>query len=145
MQHHEWWSGAGYPHRRAGKQIFRLARILAPAAAYVSLIADRPYRRGYLPHEALEYLVAYAGDWHDAEVVQALVATLPAYPFGTRVLLDGQVPATVTDPNATQPGRPIVRLDDGRLIDLSAGQHLQRSIVGVCAASPVEPVAAAVG
>jgi HD-GYP domain-containing protein (c-di-GMP phosphodiesterase class II) len=138
LQHHEWWSGTGYPYKRAGKQIFKLARVLGPASAYVALISARPHRPGYLPHEAMECLVGFAGDFYDPDVIATLVTVQPAYPFGTRVVLDGELSGTIVDPNVGQPGRPIVRLDKGPLIDLAAPEHLHRCITATIP-EPVEP------
>jgi HD-GYP domain-containing protein (c-di-GMP phosphodiesterase class II) len=131
LEHHEDWSGQGYPHQKSGNRTYRSARILNLAMAYVALISDRPYRPAYLPHEAIEYLTAYAGDQFDPALVDTMIRSLPPYPAGARVLLDGDVPATVVDPQIGQPARPIVRLGDGTVVDMAAPGHLNRFVVGV--------------
>jgi HD-GYP domain-containing protein (c-di-GMP phosphodiesterase class II) len=131
LEHHEGWSGAGYPQRKAGNAIYRSARVLNLAMAYVAMISDRPHRPAYLPHEAIEYLLAYSGDQFDPALVDKMVRTIPPYPAGARVLLNDDVPATVIDPQVRQLARPIVRLDDGIVIDMAAPGHLNQFVVGV--------------
>jgi HD-GYP domain-containing protein (c-di-GMP phosphodiesterase class II) len=138
LDHHEGWSGDGYPQKKSGNSIYRSARVLNLAMTYVALISDRPYRPAYLPHEAMEYLLAYSGDQFDPALVDALVRTVPPYPAGARVLLDGDVPATVVDPQIGQVARPIVRLDDGTVIDMASPGHLNRFVVGVLSAPAAE-------
>ncbi|HEV8635195.1 MAG TPA: HD domain-containing phosphohydrolase, partial [Chloroflexota bacterium] len=140
LEHHEGWSGDGYPQQKSGNGIYRSARVLNLAMAYVALISDRPYRPAYLPHEAMEYLIAYAGDQFDPALVDTLVRTIPPYPADARVLLDGDVPATVVDPQIGQLARPIVRLDDGTVVDMAAPGNLNRFVVGVLCAPAADDV-----
>jgi diguanylate cyclase (GGDEF)-like protein len=45
LSHHERWDGTGYPHKLAGEEINRFARMLAICDVYDALRSDRPYRR----------------------------------------------------------------------------------------------------
>ncbi|HEY3081514.1 MAG TPA: HD domain-containing phosphohydrolase [Chloroflexota bacterium] len=134
LEHHEGWAGDGYPQQKSGNGIYRSARLLNLAMSYVALSSDRPYRPAYLPHEAVEFLLAFAGDQFDPGFVDTLLRTVPPYPAGARVLLDGDVPATVVDAQIGQLARPIVRLDDGAVVDMAAPGHLNRFVVGVVSA-----------
>ncbi|MHB8105731.1 MAG: HD-GYP domain-containing protein, partial [Dehalococcoidales bacterium] len=58
LHHHENWSGRGYPQGIKGKEISRYARIIAIADAFVDLLSERPGRGKYMPHEAIEYIMA---------------------------------------------------------------------------------------
>jgi hypothetical protein len=138
LEHHERWDGGGYPRKRAGEDIFRSARVLSVASTYVALISDRPYRAAHLPHAAMEFLFAYAGEWWDPAIVQLLVNTVAAYGAGTRVVLDDGTKAAILDPRPGQPGRPIVKLDNGPVVDLALPGQLHRSIAAVDSGSDDE-------
>jgi HD-GYP domain-containing protein (c-di-GMP phosphodiesterase class II) len=140
LEHHESWSGDGYPQKKAGNTTYRSARVLNLAMAYVAMISDRPHRPAYLPHEAIEYLLGYAGDQFDPALVEKMIGTIPPYPAGARVRLDGGVPATVIDPQIGQLARPIVRLDDGTIVDMASPGHLNRFVTGVLGVAE-DPVA----
>lgn len=54
LQHHERWNGrGGYPLGLSGEKIHRYARICAVADVYDAMTADRVYRRGLSPAEAI--------------------------------------------------------------------------------------------
>ena len=56
--HHEHWDGSGYPEGLKGEEIHLLARIVAIADAWDSMIGDRVYRKGMTTTRALEILDA---------------------------------------------------------------------------------------
>jgi HD-GYP domain-containing protein (c-di-GMP phosphodiesterase class II) len=109
-QHHERWDGSGYPAHRRGGDITLPARILAIADTYVALRSRRPHRDAMRPHEAIEYIIAYAGDLFDPGLVQILVRQLPHYPTGVAVVLNSGESGVVSNPNAGHVARPVVRV-----------------------------------
>lgn len=74
--HHERWDGGGYPDGLKGGAIPYLARVLAVADAYGSIISDWPGRRAELPAVALAALRSGAGTQLDPEIAAALVRAL---------------------------------------------------------------------
>lgn len=72
--HHERFDGTGYPDRLAGRAIPFLARVLAVADVYDALVSHRPYREGWAPEAAVEYIASRAGSEFDPEVVAAFTA-----------------------------------------------------------------------
>ncbi|MDI7247659.1 MAG: HD-GYP domain-containing protein [Bacillota bacterium] len=74
--HHERLDGHGYPNGLTEQNIPFHARILAVADAYDAMTSDRPYRRGYLPDEAVRRLLAGSGKQFDAEVVRSFIEHL---------------------------------------------------------------------
>ncbi len=71
--HHEHWSGAGYPNGRAGREISIGGRILAAADAFNALTSKRAYRDPMEPAAVIEYLGAkQVGKLLDPEVFEAL-------------------------------------------------------------------------
>jgi HD-GYP domain-containing protein (c-di-GMP phosphodiesterase class II) len=138
-QHHERWSGSGYPHKRKGQDITLFARIIALADIYHSLLSRRPQRAAFRPHEAIEFLVAYSGDLLDPELVHVFAGQIPQYPAGLVVRLSSGEVGIVSDPNVGQLGRPVVRVcvRDGQPLkhpydlDLSGPDCMTTLIVGV--------------
>ncbi len=71
-QHHERLDGGGYPWGLNGSQLDLLSRIVAVADVYEALTADRPYRAGMAPTQALGILRREAGTAFDGDAVTAL-------------------------------------------------------------------------
>jgi len=138
-QHHERWDGSGYPAGRRGDQICGAARILAISDTYVALRSRRPHRPAFGPHEAVEFVIAYAGALFDPELVQTFVRQIPQYPAGVGVVLSSGESGVVANPNVGHVARPVVRVFavDGTNvrktydIDLAAREHQQKVIVQV--------------
>lgn len=76
LLHHEWWNGNGYPLGLAQSDIPLVARIVAVADAYNTILEQRPYPYAATWHvsDALSDLKARAGTQFDPECVYALVA-----------------------------------------------------------------------
>jgi HD-GYP domain-containing protein (c-di-GMP phosphodiesterase class II) len=70
--HHERLDGAGYPWRIAAPALDRLERALAVCDIYEALTADRPYRAGLEPGQALGLLTEMRGTAVDGELVEAM-------------------------------------------------------------------------
>jgi diguanylate cyclase (GGDEF)-like protein len=71
---HERWDGGGYPDNLAGEQIPLGARIVSVCDAFDAMVADRPYRAGMDPADALAELERCAGSQFDPAVVAAFAA-----------------------------------------------------------------------
>lgn len=78
--HHERMDGSGYPDGLQGEDIPLGARIVAVVDAYDAMIADRVYRPGRAPAEALEELRRRAGSQFDPGIVEALARLLSVTP-----------------------------------------------------------------
>ena len=70
--HHEKLDGSGYPWKIDGRGLDMPARVLAVADMYEALVADRPYRAGMTPADALGILRREA----DAKLCRDAVAGL---------------------------------------------------------------------
>lgn len=79
-QHHEQFSGGGYPDGLAGEDIVLGARIIAVADVFDALYTSRPYRRGWDIAEVITYLEEHAGSNFDPGVVRAFL-TVDLTPF----------------------------------------------------------------
>jgi len=110
LQHHENWSGSGYAQGLKAAEISLLARIIAIADVFVDLMAVRPGRGKYMPHEAIEYIMAGSGDQFDPQLVEAFVRQIPSYPTGLVVHLNTGEIGIISSPKRGYVARPIVRI-----------------------------------
>ena len=69
-QHHERCGGQGYPVGLPRDEIHPWARLCAVADVFDALTQDRPYHKGELSRDVLEYLDRQAGRVFDEEMVQ---------------------------------------------------------------------------
>ena len=74
--HHEKLDGSGYPWKIDGRGLDMPARVLAVADMYEALVADRPYRAGMTPADALGILRREAGAKLCRDAVGGLEALL---------------------------------------------------------------------
>jgi HD-GYP domain-containing protein (c-di-GMP phosphodiesterase class II) len=70
--HHERFDGRGYPDGLRGEEIPLLARVLAVADAFDSMIRDRPYGYGISQEAALKEVEDNAGTQFDPRIVGTL-------------------------------------------------------------------------
>lgn len=116
FEHHRRPDGSGYPPMSRPPDLF--SRIVAIAEAYDALTTDRPWRKAYLPDEALGLMLAESGGRFDATVLKVFVNTLGLYPVGTLVrLTSGELAVVVYGGGeGDRATRPIVALlgPDGR-------------------------------
>jgi HD-GYP domain-containing protein (c-di-GMP phosphodiesterase class II) len=140
LQHHEFWSGSGYPQGLKAKEISTYARIISIADVFVDLLAARPGRGKYMPHEAIEYIMASSGDQFDPGLVESFVRQVPSYPTGLMVQLNTGETGIISSPKRGYVARPIVRIcstaEKGVLsepydIDLSVAKYQRKLITKV--------------
>lgn len=122
LQHHEKVDGTGYPRGLKGDEIHLYARITAVADVYEALTANRVYRKGQLPHLALELLLGSCGTHFQTDIVQQFLKTIAIYPIGMTVGLNNGLEGVVTAVQESHPQRPTVRI----LRD-EQGQELQQT------------------
>ncbi len=142
LQHHEHWDGTGYPKQLKKQDISTFARIIAMCDTYYALVSRRPHRRAYLPHEAIEFVMAFAGDMFDPELAQIFSKEVPLYPTGVTVRMNTGEVGIISDAHIGFVGRPAVRIiyDEDAApvknpydIDLRTTEHQQKLIVEVLA------------
>jgi HD-GYP domain-containing protein (c-di-GMP phosphodiesterase class II) len=116
------------------------AKIIAIVDSYYTLVSKRPAKQTLLPHEAIEYIMAYSGDLFDTELVQLFARQVPLYPTGITVKLNTGEMGIIINANIGHIGRPFVRIcydKNGRELsepndmDLSGAKHQNILIVQV--------------
>ena len=130
LLHHENYDGSGYPHGLYGDEQSIFVRVLHVCDVYDALTSNRPYKAGYCPSEAAEYLMGACGIMFDKYVVEKFLQLVPLYPKGTEVKLSNGKKAIVVDNTDGRNLRPIVRtIDVGQDIDLSDRLNLNITIL----------------
>ena len=109
-QHHEVWNGAGYPRGLKGTDILPMARVLCLVDTYSALVLERPYRQRLMPHEAIEYVMGYAGELFDMTMAERFARSIPSYFVGTSVRMNDGRKGVVVYPNIGEIARPRIRL-----------------------------------
>lgn len=109
-EHHERFDGSGYPRKTKGKQISLFGRIIAITDVYDALTSDRPYRKGILPSEGMEYIMGAGDRDFDYDIVKAFSKKIAPYPIGTCVGLSNDCTAIVVKNYSTCCLRPLVKV-----------------------------------
>lgn len=139
LEHHERFDGKGYPRGRRGTDICLFGRIIAIADVYDALTSDRPYKKAYLPSEAMEFVMGNCGEMFDPELVSLFVTKVAPYPIGTCVTLSNGKIGIIIQNYEDCCMRPKVRVFkhnnqdiEHEILDLKYDGHLKNvTIVGV--------------
>ena len=110
LHHHERNQGQGYPHGLKGNELSKLAKIMIVADIFDALTSDKPQRRAYQTHQAVEMLMSWGGEIFDIEILRHFLSNIAAYPAGTHVMLNNGESGLVV---ANTPGyalRPVVKI-----------------------------------
>jgi HD-GYP domain-containing protein (c-di-GMP phosphodiesterase class II) len=111
LEHHERVNGAGYPHRRARKDISQFGLITAVVDIYDAMTSDRCYHKGKSAHEALQFLYRLSLEGHlDSTLVQRFIQVVGVYPVGSIVELNTGETCIVKQVNHPAPLSPVVLL-----------------------------------
>jgi len=141
LYHHENVDGSGYPKGIDGDSMTIYTKILHVADVYDALVSRRPYKNPYSPYEACEYLMGAGGIMFDPKVVEALLMYVPFYPKGTQIeLSDGRV-GVIVDNTGSRNLRPLLRLLDGTMVDLSEQKNYNLTILHGMNEEVVDPCA----
>ncbi len=94
-----------------------------------SFLTDRIYRKRYLPHEAIEIIMAEYGKSFDPQFAQVFLDNIAPYPVGTRVILNNGVTGFVKSVYRSFPARPVIQLcQDMKVLDQQIDLVVQRTI-----------------
>lgn len=110
LDHHEKYSGEGYPSNKKQNEISLFGRIITIADVYDAVTSDRPYRLGLLPSEAMEYIMGGSSTLFDPELVKIFIRKVAPYPIGTCVKLSNGLTGIVIENNENLCLRPKLRI-----------------------------------
>lgn len=124
--HHEKLDGTGYLRGLKSDSISLPARIIAAADIYDALISNRSYKAPWSPYKAISELIRMASVGKiDKKVLSAFISIMGLYPIGTTVLLSNNEKAVVVANTKNHITRPVVRLQDGSVVDTSKEKDLR--------------------
>ena len=103
--------------------------MLRVADVFDALISKRPYKKPYSPYEACEYLMGGCGILFDLKCVNTLMKCVPMYPKGTEVELSNGWKGLIYENAGIHNMRPIIKLTDGTLFDLSLRENLSIAVI----------------
>jgi HD-GYP domain-containing protein (c-di-GMP phosphodiesterase class II) len=86
LQHHEREDGSGYPRGLTGRRIHRLAKIVAVADDFDTMVY-RGYYKGLAPHQAIQELKSAASVKYDRAVIDSFLRIMAPYPVGSVLVL----------------------------------------------------------
>ncbi|CAG0986567.1 Cyclic di-GMP phosphodiesterase [Methylophilaceae bacterium] len=110
LHHHEKVDGSGYPHKLAGDQISKFAKMGAVCDIYDAITSDRPYKKGWTPGESLRKMAEWSKGHFDPLIFQAFVKSVGIYPIGSLVRLESHRLAVVIDQSESSLLTPVVKV-----------------------------------
>jgi HD-GYP domain-containing protein (c-di-GMP phosphodiesterase class II) len=127
-QEHERIDGSGYPGGLKEKDISECAKIIGIADVYEAMVHPRPYRKAYLPLDAIKEILKNKSAF-EAKIVKILIERIGFFPVGSFVELNTKEIAQVIKVNHQYPMRPVVKviydgegnkLEEEKIFDLAA-------------------------
>ncbi len=92
LEHHERYSGRGYPQGLKGEKISEFGKIAAVVDVYDAITSDRVYHRGMVPTKALRKIYEWRYHDFDPVLVELFIKIIGIYPLGSLVRLsDGSI------------------------------------------------------
>lgn len=119
LQHHERCDGSGYPRGLTGDETDDFAQIIAIADVYDAMTAIRAYRS---PKCAFEVISDFEKDGlqkYNPKYVLTFLEHIANYYQNSKVILSDGARVDIIYINQSSLSRPIVKYDDGRVVDLS--------------------------
>lgn len=138
LQHHERYDGKGYPEGRTGENISLFGRIISICDVYDALTSDRPYRKGMLPSEAMEYIMGNNQVMFDPNMVRLFMKKVAPFPVGMCVRLSNNYTGIVLENYEDFCMRPrlrIYKINEEEVVpfemDLTNSQNINVTVVEV--------------
>lgn len=128
LQHHERCDGTGYPQGLKSNEIDPYAKILAIVDMYEAMTAPRTYREPMCPYKAISIFEQDFFQKYDISFIKTFLQHLSDELIGNRIELNSGDQGEVIMANRTSLSRPVLRMDDGSILDLSSQQANALSI-----------------
>jgi len=109
-EHHEKYSGRGYPAGLTAERISLFASIICLADVYDALTSKRVYKKGIQPNKAMGTIYSMRDQDFFPEHVAHFVRFLGIYPIGSMVRLSSGEYGLVVSPNPGDPLLPNIKI-----------------------------------
>lgn len=130
LMHHERCDGTGYPSRLKGPQIDTFAKLMAIIDSYEAMTSPRIYRESKHPFQIIRIFEETGLEKYDERLIRPILFHIAEHMIGNRVLLSNGTVAEVCQINEAHISRPVVKTDEGLLIDLNRNESLE--IKSIC-------------
>lgn len=110
LNHHERFTGRGYPRGLEGMAIGKFGLISAIVDVYDAITSDRVYHKGLPSHQAIQKIYEWGKTDYYPVYVQKFIQCLGVYPIGTAVVLDTGELGVVYQQNHNDLLRPWARI-----------------------------------
>lgn len=120
LMHHEKVDGSGYPSKLKLEKIDSYAQYIAIIDAYEAMSAPKTYRH---PLNAFEIIANFESDGftkYDTDKLNTILFHIAQSQMGLRAKLSDGREGDILLINSAKISRPLIKADDGNLIDLSA-------------------------
>lgn len=123
LTHHERMDGSGYPNNLMGKDISIYARYIAIIDTYIAMASPRSYRSAITPLQIMEHFEKNL-EKYDTELLLPLMKRISDAQIGTSVQLTDDSIWEVFIIHPTKIARPILKNEDGQILDLNTRPDL---------------------
>ncbi len=125
LMHHERIDGSGYPLGIKAEKIDKLSKMVSIVDIYDAMTANRVYRGKICPFEVIRTFETKVYGELDTEFLWMFLRNIAYTYLGTWVILsDGSI-GEVVFINQNNLSKPIVKVDDGRILDLAYEKELK--------------------
>lgn len=108
LQHHENYDGTGYPSNLKKTEIEETSCIYTLADNFSALISDRPWRKKFLPYDAMKTMISVTMNKFDLNILRIFLNKISIYPVGSFVELSDGSTAKVLEANNAKMLRPSI-------------------------------------
>ncbi len=129
LQHHERCDGSGYPKALEDAQIDRFAKYIAIIDTYEAMTSPRSYRQKLNPFQIIANYENEGFVKYDFNAIKSILSHIAASQLGFNVQLNNGLIGEVILINEKALSRPLIKMADNTLVDLSTQKQL--SIVSV--------------
>ena len=125
LMHHERYDGSGYPNGLSDELLSDFAMIVAIADVYDAMTAARAYRVPLSPFQVIANFEKDGFQKYHTKYIYVFLHRIAATYQNNRVMLSDGRACKIVMLNQNNLSRPIVRFDDGEVLDLSTQTELQ--------------------
>lgn len=125
LMHHEREDGSGYPLGLKGDRISFYAKVTAIADVFDAMTSDRVYRRRQTCFDVFEMFESEYLTKCDANILLTFLSRIASYYVGSNVKLSDGSFGEIVFINQNAISKPIVKLEDSRIVDLNMEKGLK--------------------